>query len=76
MPLEIKLDAVPHLKGLINGENISGRQECGSTFIKPKTHLKSTHFTSYRANRTDTFLSQCMNGLINGSNKYGRQKLM
>ena len=42
MSLEIELHAEPHLKGLINGENISGRQECGSTFTKPKTHMKST----------------------------------
>ena len=27
MPLEIKLDVVPHLKGLINGWKISGRWE-------------------------------------------------
>ena len=32
MPLELELHAVPHFKGIINGENISGRQECGSTF--------------------------------------------
>ena len=31
MPLEIKLHAAPHLKGLINGKTISGQQYCGST---------------------------------------------
>ena len=31
--LEIKLRAVPHLKGLINGKNISGRQECVGIFM-------------------------------------------
>ena len=60
MPLELELHAVPHFKGLINGQNISGKQECGSTFTQPKTHLKSTHFTSYRANRPDNFLPDCM----------------
>ena len=29
---EVELDAVPHLKGLIKGKKISGRQERGSTF--------------------------------------------
>ena len=62
MPLELELHAVPHFKGLINGEKISGRQECVNTFTKPKTHLKSTHFTSYRANCTDTFLPDCTFG--------------
>ena len=37
---EIELHAVPHLKGLINCENISGWQECGSTITLQKTHLK------------------------------------
>ena len=32
MSLEVELHAVPQFKGLINGENISGRQQCGSTF--------------------------------------------
>ena len=50
MSFEIKLHAVPHFKGLINGQNISFQQECGSSFTQPKTHLKSTHFTSYKAN--------------------------
>ena len=31
MPLEIKCHTVPHLKGLINGKNIPGGQERGST---------------------------------------------
>ena len=42
MTLEIKLHAVLCLKGLINRKNISVRQEHGSTFTSPKTHLKST----------------------------------
>ena len=53
MPFEIKLHAVSHLKGLIKGKNIFDRQECGSTFTYQKTHLKDTHFTSYRAKRPD-----------------------
>ena len=40
MLLEIELCAVPHLKGLINCENISGWHERGSTFTLQKTHLK------------------------------------
>ena len=40
MPLEIEHRAVPHMKGLINCQNISGRQEQGSTFTQEKTHLK------------------------------------
>ena len=34
MPLNIKLHAVPHLKGLIYGKNIPGSLERGSTFIE------------------------------------------
>ena len=30
----------PHLKGLIDSQNISGWQERGSTFTYKKTHLK------------------------------------
>ena len=33
MPLETKLHAVPHLKGLINLKNIFCRQECVCTFL-------------------------------------------
>ena len=40
MPLEIELCAVPHLKGLINGQHIPGRQEHGSTFTLQKTYLE------------------------------------
>ena len=43
MPHEIELLAVPHLKGLINGENISGRQECCSMDGIHQTMLKSGH---------------------------------
>ena len=32
MPLEVEICAVPHLKGLINAENIPSRQERGSSF--------------------------------------------
>ena len=32
MPLEVELQAVPHFKDLINGQNISGWQECGRIF--------------------------------------------
>ena len=45
MPIEIKLHAVPPMKGLIYGENISGQQEGRSTFTCQKTPMKSTHFT-------------------------------
>ena len=41
MPLEIELCAFPHLKGLINGENIPSRQEHGSSFTYETTHLIS-----------------------------------
>ena len=50
MPFEIELHPAPYLKGLIDGQNISGRQEHGSTFTYSKTHMKGTDFTSYRAN--------------------------
>ena len=40
MSFEIKLHAVSHLKSLINGQNISGWQECGSTFKYQKIHLE------------------------------------
>ena len=43
MPLEIKLHAVPHLEGLINGWNISGRQDLGSTYTK-KNSFENTLF--------------------------------
>ena len=41
MPLVLELRAVPHLKGLINAENIPSRQERGSSFTLEKTHLLS-----------------------------------
>ena len=53
MPLEIKLHAVPHFKGLIKGKKISGSQERGSTFTKKKTYLKTPRFISYRAKWPD-----------------------
>ena len=56
MSLEIELHAVPHLKGLINVSNISGRQERGSMDSIHQAKLKTTHFTSYRANQTDPYL--------------------
>ena len=59
MPLEKKLHAVPYFKGLINGKNIFGRQERGSTFTYQKPHWKSSHFTSYRAYRSIFILGNC-----------------
>ena len=41
MPLELELCAVPHLKGLINAENIPSRQERGSSFTQETIHLES-----------------------------------
>ena len=43
MPLETKLHAVPHLKRLIDGENISGRQEHGRMDSIHQAMLKSGH---------------------------------
>ena len=43
MSLEIKCHAVPHLKGLIIGKNVSGGQERGSTFRWQNNHEKCTH---------------------------------
>ena len=43
MPPEVNLLAVPYLKGLINGENISGRQKQGSMDSIPQAMLKSGH---------------------------------
>ena len=40
MSLEMEFHAVPHLKGVNNGEKISGWQKHGSTFTWQKTHLK------------------------------------
>ena len=60
MTLEIELHAVPYLKGLINVSNISGWQARGSMDSIHQAKLKTTHFTPYRANRTDTFLPDCM----------------
>ena len=59
MSLEIELHVVPHLKDLIDVSNISGQQEHGSMNSIHQAKLKTTHFTSYRANRTDTFLPEC-----------------
>ena len=59
MSLEIEIHAVPYLKGLINVSNISGRQECGSMDSIHQAKLKTTYFTSYRANGTVTFLPEC-----------------
>ena len=33
MPHEIELPPVPHLKGIINGQNIFGRQERGTAVL-------------------------------------------
>ena len=43
MPPEVNLCAVPHLKGLINGSNISVRQERGSMDSIHQAKLKSGH---------------------------------
>ena len=43
MSLKIGLYAVPHLKGLINGKNISGWQERGSMDSIHQAMLKSGH---------------------------------
>ena len=43
MSLEIELHAAPHLKLLINGKNISGRQERGSMDSIHQAMLKSGH---------------------------------
>ena len=51
VPLKIQTHTVPHMKGLIYGQNISGRQEHGCTFTKKKTHLNTPHFTSYRGQK-------------------------
>ena len=59
MSLEIELHTIPHLKGLINVSNISGQQKHGSMDSIHQAKLKTNHFTSYRANRTNTFLLEC-----------------
>ena len=43
----------------INVSNISGRQERGSMDSMHQAKLKTTYFTSYRANQTNTFLPEC-----------------
>ena len=50
MPLEIELYVVPHLKDLINDLDISSTvgRSVAVLLNNPKTHLKCTHFTSYR----------------------------
>ena len=40
MPSEVELHAVPCLKAFIYCKNISGWQECGSTFTYQTTQLK------------------------------------
>ena len=60
MPLEIKLHTVPHFKALNSGKDISSQQCYGGTFNIHQTLLKSTYFTSYRANRSSIYWSQCI----------------
>ena len=43
MPPEVNLCTVPHLKGLLNGKNISGRQELGSMDSIHQAKVKSGH---------------------------------
>ena len=59
MPLEIKLHTVPHFKALNSGKDLSSQLFCGGTFDIQQTLLKSTYFTSYRANRSSIYWSQC-----------------
>ena len=57
MPLEIKLHAAPHLKGLINCENISGWQERGSTYTFKKFIWKYPFYYILQSKSCISFMS-------------------
>ena len=68
MHLEIELHAVSHLKGLINGQNIYGRQERGSMDSIHQAMLKSGHsshllhkITLVQFQRNSTVRTGCLN---------------